>query len=435
MMKRMVNTGRGALWWVVVLGLLGAGAFLLRSPSNEAGEVVVGPRASVTPTVTPTLTVTPFVSPTISPTMTSMPTPLANEVVPTLATTRLTRTPHPEIPPTRTPVVPHAWGALLLVGQSPVLEAAALSLAVEDGVVFVGVEDGLVALDGSDVSRPEPIGRFILPIISSEGVLDIFVAGAYAYVVDGRGVFVVDVSNPAGMTLVGEVAVEPDQRVTDILGLDGETLFVKRVMCGANCSRQTSVSALYGIDVQDKTSPVWLGGLPVGVGEFVAVLGLDVVYVGDDEGVVWVVDVADWLSLVVLGEWMLPAGMPITSLAYQDHTLHLLSANQLWQLDMTDPANPTPLPTSPLSVLPGIPAVYDTLVLDGTNALLLEHQLSSLRLLDVSDWVNQQDLGAYGPAYGFASSMGTTFAVKDGDFIWAIDGSNAINVLQLTVGE
>lgn len=438
-MNQIVCSGRVALCWIIVLSLL---VVVACSPSEPVSEVAVSPRASVTSTVTPSVSTTPLpASPTVLSTETHTPTPLANEVVPTLSTTRFTRTPMPEIPPTRTPIAPHVRGAVTLIGQSQALDDMPQSIAVFGNTVLVGMRNQVVALDVSEPSRPEPVGQLFVSTELEEDVQDIFVHENVAYVANElNGVVMVEVSDPARMHIIGHIPVEQDttqgiKQVNSIVAVSEQVVYLDVVSCDGACSPFSTTSLLVAVDVQDMNQPETLSAfeMPTYGVVYHARHSVDTVYAGSADGVVRLISMA---NLSLLGEWAVPAGEPITitGLSTWDDSLYVLTAGQLWELNVSDPSQPVATQTVPTTLLPGVPAVYDDIrLMTAATAILFEQGLGSLRFLNVADWANQIDLGTYGPAYGLTSYDYQDFAAIQGDYIWAIDGSNQINVLQINL--
>lgn len=86
-------------------------------------------------------------------------------------------------------------------------------IVLKDDVVYMTWPSGarkaerfLAAIDVSDVGRPKLLSKLPLPGFPQ----DLAVAGSHAYVVNGRALLVIDVSNPASMKLAGRLAVSED---------------------------------------------------------------------------------------------------------------------------------------------------------------------------------------------------------------------------------
>ncbi|RIL09211.1 hypothetical protein DCC79_11695 [bacterium] len=237
-----------------------------------------------------------------------------------------------------------------------------------------------------------PVGA--LPAASP--ALDIAHAGRHAYVAaHGRGVHVVDVSDPAHPRLVATAATAG--AAYDV-AVAGDRLYVAAWSAGLEIH-----------DISDPAAPRKLGAVPTRANAQAVAVGGTVAYVGDwsavfdgpdpEYGVV-ALDVADPAAPRAIGHLNTPGWAG--DLALDGSTLYVADGpGGLRVLDVADPTRPREIAALPTAVRAyGIDHAADRLyIADNTGGL---------RLVDVADPAVPTDLGGLtfggGAAYGVAAA-------------------------------
>jgi hypothetical protein len=200
----------------------------------------------------------------------------------------------------------------------------ALSVAVTGEHAYLGEGFGLTILDISIPSAPEVVGRLeFLPDI----VHGVAVAGNYAYVADGEsGLRVIDVSDPTDPSEVG---------FYDTHGSAGDVAVVGDYAYVADGS-----FGLWVFDISDPTSPTEVGFYNTpGSASDVAVSG-DYAYVADYGGGLRVVDVSNPASPSEVG-YSNPWGVYAEAVAMAEGFAYVAAGSYgLRVIDVSDPSTP-----------------------------------------------------------------------------------------------
>jgi len=134
----------------------------------------------------------------------------------------------------------------------------ASAIEAHDGRVYVSstTNGGVFAVyDVSDAADPQLLGA-----IQTSQTFDLTVRGHYAYLVDGAafgdgGLRIVDVSNPAALTVTGQDAVDCSYASGIDVSADGNTVYI------ACATDLTFGNALQVVDATDKSSPLLVGSV------------------------------------------------------------------------------------------------------------------------------------------------------------------------------
>jgi hypothetical protein len=272
------------------------------------------------------------------------------------------------------------------------------------------------ALDVSDPAAPVLLSR----ILAEQSVVqDVQVVGDLAYVVsarsnfpDGAGLRIVDVSDPANLTVIGEAL--------------GQTAFGVAVSGDyAYVGAATAGFSVY--DVSDSAAPTRVTTLPVS-GASVLKVAVDgtTAYISGGNAGFRTVDITDPESPGVLGSFATTDFA--TNVAYADGAAYVLSNGfGLTVLDVTDPAMPAQVGTFeiPSSQVRGIQ-------LDGATAFITSQ--AGLVVLDVTDPAAITEIGSV----PFDNTGSGQSVVRVGDTAYVgnrFDGVRVIDVASLAAPE
>lgn len=290
------------------------------------------------------------------------------------------------------------------VGQIDPLGNLVASLAVSGGFLYVGTADtasrgdaGLHIFDVANPATPIELG-FYRPTFGRE-VESIALAGPHAYVMS-RGLRVVDVSDPTNPVEIGFAATP---------------LFGAVVVAGGYAYASSSFGGEPGVfifDVSNPTSPTEVGRLP-SVEEVVEVA--DGAAYGTARGELLVFDVSSPATPIQVGSY--PAQVPnrrsgrrVRALGDQLYVIGPSAigpngiAHYSWDvLDVSDRASPTPLGRYETAGVPrglAVAGSYAYIASDGPHGLQ-----STLEVIDISDPAAPMQVGAYstlGAVWGMA---------------------------------
>ncbi|MEP0545365.1 MAG: hypothetical protein ABJF88_00375, partial [Rhodothermales bacterium] len=289
-------------------------------------------------------------------------------------------------------------------------------IAVVGDVLYRSNGGYFEALDVSDPAAPVLLSR----ILAEQSVVqDVQIAGDLAYVVSSRsnfpagaGLRIVDISDPADLTVVGEAL--------------GQTAFGVAVS-GDYAYVGASTAGLSVYDVSDPAAPTRVTTLPVSGASVlkVAVSGTTAYISGGNAGF-RTVDVTNPESPSVLGSFT-TTGFA-TNVAYADGIAYVLSNGfGLTALDVTNPAAPTQVGTFGIasSQVRGIQ-------LDGTMAFVASE--AGLVVLDITDPTAIDEIGSV----PFSNTGSGQSVVRAGDTAYVgnrFDGVRVIDVTSLSAPE
>jgi hypothetical protein len=272
------------------------------------------------------------------------------------------------------------------------------------------------ALDVSDPAAPVLLSR----ILAEQSVVqDVQIVGDLAYVVsarsnfpDGAGLRIVDISDPAALTVVGEAL--------------GQTAFGVAVS-GDYAYVGASTAGLSVYDVSDPAAPTRVTTLAVS-GASVLKVAVDgtTAYISGGNAGFRTVDITDPESPAVLGSFA-TTGFA-TNVAYADGLAYVLSNGfGLAVLDVTDPAMPAQVGTFGIasSQVRGIQ-------LDGTTAFVTSQ--AGLVVLDITDPAAITEVGFL--AFDNTGSGQSVVRVGDAAYVGnRFDGVRVIDVASLAAPE
>ncbi len=205
----------------------------------------------------------------------------------------------------------------------------AFNVDIEGTVAYVTTftTGDLVAVDISTPSSPTILGS--VAIGTCEGVQ---VVGSTAYVaVTASGLQIVDVSNPAAMVALGGVLTSHASVNVSVSGT---------VACVT-----TNGGDLHVIDVSNPAAPVVAGTINCGSGSWDVVATGTLAYASAYNGDFCVVDISTPASPTALGSVAAPVGSAETEIALAGSTVYLTGSDQLWSIDVSNPASPVVVDT------------------------------------------------------------------------------------------
>ena len=209
-----------------------------------------------------------------------------------------------------------------LNGNDAEPEGLTYAIDVRGGYAYVGAGRRFVVVDVSHPSKPMVAGEVQFP----SGILDIFVAGALAYVADGdSGLRIVDVRNSAAPVEIGAARTAGEANGVYVARnyayvADGE-------------------AGMRIIDVSDPMRPRTVGVSPTSGWDH----DLDVsdarAYVGAGEAGLRIVDVANPAAPAEIGSYR--TANDVTGVAVAGNRVYVAAGGSgLRVIDVTDPANP-----------------------------------------------------------------------------------------------
>lgn len=220
-------------------------------------------------------------------------------------------------------------GAPVVVGQSEILPGVVVDIEVAGSYAYIAADQGgFVILDISNKADPKWVGAFSTSDrYQAVDALDI--SGGYAFLTDyWRGLRIVDISSPASPRQVGFFS----QRQVNSVSVSGNYAYLAS---GADLSYELQV-----IDIRSKTTPVQVGSVST-VNE-VTQVGLKdhYAYLMGPVGGLRVVDIADPAHPVVVGGYDID--WRASNLLIQGNSVYISN----WRLgllifDITQPTQPT----------------------------------------------------------------------------------------------
>lgn len=166
---------------------------------------------------------------------------------------------------------------------------SALDICLEGDVAFVANGDGLLVLDLSDPEAPTAIAE--LPL--ENGARSIAVDGHHAYIAsEGPDLHVVDIAEPSKPVIVGGFLAADDILDVDVSGhlammaVDGEPVYI--------------------LSVEDPTNPTLVGGILVGPDAVSVTFAGDRGYVIEEDEGLFVIDLSDPSRPMQLGHQATP---------------------------------------------------------------------------------------------------------------------------------
>jgi hypothetical protein len=236
-----------------------------------------------------------------------------------------------------------------LIGQ---LGGAVHTVFVQGNYAYVGEGAGMTVLDVSNPAKPKPVGR---SRVWADAVEDIYVTGHYAYVAAGKsGLHIIDIANPAVLVEVGALVVDSHESA-------------RHVVVAGNYAYVAYYTGFWVVDVSNPAAPSYKGRFNAGagpVGTFVVTGGyayipaatyggLQIVDVSNPSAPAFVRNVSDF-------EGTSPWGVTVSGThAYVTcHAGHGPVAG-LFVLDITDPAMPTLVGRYLLDVFDGVAVAED----------------------------------------------------------------------------
>lgn len=452
------DTGRGLLFWLLVIIGSGVIIFALRGTLEQPAplsEQPVDPVRDGTPTppLPPVGSPSPaagFPDSTPFPSFTPPPTgeiivvrpeetQFSSVTPPGFNLDDLTRTPTPMTPPTRTPIVPHAWGAFSLVGVSESVGGEPEAIIAGDTHLFVFVENSLVSLDGVGAVAPVVTGRVALPERETLDIPHLAIAGNTLLVaLQDAGLVVVDVSDPEAMRVLTTYWPEPiadrpelgPWRVSQVV-VEGYLAYVLTQFCPPGCAGGGELAV---VDVLNTSDPAGLSietRFTLEASNPVLAILNPYLFVGDGAGRihVWTWSGGDLIPVGEPVQLTLAEGAPaqgVDSLQpASEGWLHTISNGVWWTLNPGETG--WHIAQGPVELY----TLYSGGVFFDGRVLLFDSHLGGLRLMAVPSTATIQDLGAYGPAWGLSKTGYTQHFALSGTLIYAIDGNGSVNVLQL----
>lgn len=205
-----------------------------------------------------------------------------------------------------------------------------LDVAVSGPYAYIGMGPRLLVLNVSDPAHPTLTGQSdVLPGI----VQDVAIAGNYVYVIGNEykaRLWILSVADPAHPTVVNSLDFQAD---------------AKRVAVSGNRAYVTVAGkGLQILDISNPASPTLLGTASAD-GSFVAVAG-DYAYVLGSR--LYIVDVANPSSPVQVGvyTYTLPAGAPLYDLAVGGNHAYIAKGNYYLEIvNVSNPSQPSPVLT------------------------------------------------------------------------------------------
>ncbi len=282
---------------------------------------------------------------------------------------------------------------------------AALSVAINGNLAYVGCGPRLHVVDVTDAANPVLLGRSpVAPGLA----MGIAVQGGYAYVAGGQGgVWIVDVSDPTSPTLAGRF--EPSASwFTRRVAVSGNYAYVTSWVYGSTPPGQ----AIQILNVSDPAHPILVASYS---GSYTLEDGVyvdgDVLYYAS--GTLHIVDVSDPAHPTLLGSYE-----PVED-AYDvraaDGYAFVAAGRGLVVLDVHNPASPT---LSGTFDVPGYssPQRHNRVALDGGYVYLANRE-DQVHVLDVTDRAHPTLASVYstpGMTVDMTGDSGRMYLAKDG---------------------
>jgi len=458
LIQTLSDTGRGLLFWLLVIIGGGLLVFALRGTQEQTAPLSsqpVNPIRPGLPTSPPPPTnstasesnypdTTPFPSPVPPPVGSVTTGRPEGSLFPTVTPpdfdpAHLTQSPTPVPPPTRTPIVPHTHGAFGLVGVSDPIGGELEAIITGIDHLFVLAENTLASLTNNNPVAPTVTGRIPLPEKETAEISRLAIHGPNILVAHrDAGLILVDASDPARMRILGTywpkaIADRPDliaDEVTQVV-MEGSLAYVLSEFCPPGCPMDEVQNVIDVLDLSDPAEPLERTRIVYPGREPVLAVHLPYLIMGDGDGRLHI-----WTWS---GDELMPVGEPV-QLTLAEGTggwgidslqsasgdrLHVISSRTWWIISLSE--NGSRIEDGPIELY----ASYDGGLLLNGRMLLYDSHLGGLHLLDISDPAGIRDLGAYGPAWGLPHTGYTQHFAVTGALIYALDGNGSINVLQV----
>ncbi|MCP4544403.1 MAG: PKD domain-containing protein [Chloroflexi bacterium] len=278
------------------------------------------------------------------------------------------------------------------------------AVAVQGDYAYIGEGPGLTILDISNPTLLTIVGK--TPPLSSVGVLDVYAAGDYAYIANGNGLRLVDVSDPTSPTEAGSCSMTA-VAVTVV----GDYAYV----AGGD-------SGLRVVDISDPANPTEVGFYDTPeYAHSVAVAG-DYAYIVNSG--LWVINVSDPTDPVEVGFYNLPRhawGVAVTG-----NYVYVADAEAgLWLVDVSDPVNPVEVGFY------NTPGSAQGVAVVGGYAYVADWE-SGLRVVNVSNPTNPTEVSFYDtPGYAIDVAVVGGYAFGVGDGLWVVDISDPTDLTEV----
>ncbi len=208
---------------------------------------------------------------------------------------------------------------------------------------------GLCIVDLSNPSQPTVVGRFDLTT-DRNAVSDIAVQGSLVYMVDwSHGIYVIDVSDP---TAPSQVSFFATAGFPASIAVNGPMVYV-----GESINDQGVGGSVRIFDLSDLDNPVEHSQFYTSKVAQLAVVD-QTLYVADNEGGLRILDVSNPDNIQMLGQyadtWF------AMDLAIQDHYVYLATTAGLEIVDVSDSTQPTPVGRLGSTMVDGVVVAGDS---------------------------------------------------------------------------
>ncbi|MAU01384.1 MAG: hypothetical protein CL608_29950 [Anaerolineaceae bacterium] len=274
-------------------------------------------------------------------------------------------------------------------------------VTVQGNYAYVGEGTGLTVLNISNPTSPYVEKRLVFSLTSR--VNNIVFSGSTALVADGSGLRMIDISDPTQPAEIG--FLDTTGSALDI-AISGNTAFVA-----------ASEDGLRMVDVSDPTQPAEIGFLDTLSYPSRIVVNGTIAFVMDDEGI-QVLDISDPTQPTEIGLYNI--GGNSSKVAVSGSTLFIAQSSELRIVDISNPTQPTEIGflDSDISWIRGLAINDSTAFLTGSEGLLV---------IDISDPTQPTEIGFLDPDIGVAWEVavsGNTAFVAAWDELHIIDISD-----------
>lgn len=294
------------------------------------------------------------------------------------------------------------------------------AVAVQGNYAYLGEGKGLTVLDVSNTAKPVVVGRMLLPFHNvtvkvTDAVRAVAVSGNHAYVAFGGNICAIDVSNPAKPTFVSKTWLN-EGGAFDRLALLGQELYATGTFDGyriCDISDPANIKLnLPSYPATNALTPATLGALAkqVGPGLKASALG-QTAYVASQINRLDVVDVTNASSPQLLTPYpTVPAVLDVLTTSTATGSVGYLAGHLrgVITLDLSTPATP--------SVLGQVdtPGLATALALKGTKLYVADDE--GLQIIDVSNPAQPVRKGSYRPPlYATDVALSGNMAYVTGD--------------------
>jgi hypothetical protein len=286
-----------------------------------------------------------------------------------------------------------------------------VSVFVSGDYVYTARFDGLVEI--INISHPETphlVGSIFIPehIPGVRG--RIIVSDTLAFILGQSNIHVVNISNPA----------EPVYRTAWIY-------YAKDMIVSGHLAYLTAGSDFIILDISDVQSPEILSSIS---GGFEGIcLNDTVIYCVDHGGSValWTIDVSNPLAPVYLSNTLDLPAYSNSDIAYSDDHVFIVSGDNVWTIDVHDPANPITVDTMMIKTM------TNKICIDNDKAIIND-DVSGISVIDISDPGNPVISGYYdtpGYAYQVFAENNIVYIANSYSGLQIVDIANNINPWQL----